>query len=93
MIESKTFMTEEEHRMIVIGVGNAGNHVVNRMVDQGIGKVEFIGVNTDQRSLYDCKAPKLLLINTELINKTGAESNPEIGEKAAWECAGEISIF
>ena len=31
----------------VIGVGGAGNNAVNRMVDETIGGVEFVGVNTD----------------------------------------------
>ena len=34
--------------ILVIGVGGAGNNAVNRMVDENIGGVEFIGINTDQ---------------------------------------------
>ena len=34
-------------KIIVIGVGGAGNNAVNRMIDENIGGVEFIGVNTD----------------------------------------------
>ena len=33
----------------VIGVGGAGNNVVNRMISSGIGGVEFVVVNTDRQ--------------------------------------------
>ena len=35
----------------VIGVGGAGNNVVNRMVSSGVKGVEFIAVNTDRQAL------------------------------------------
>ena len=35
----------------VIGVGGAGNNVVNRMISSGIQGVEFIAVNTDKQDL------------------------------------------
>ena len=49
-------------RIIVIGVGGGGNNAVNRMIDENITGVEFIGVNTDKQALQRCKAPKLLQI-------------------------------
>ncbi len=33
----------------VVGVGGAGNNVVNRMVSSGTKGVEFIAINTDKR--------------------------------------------
>ena len=35
--------TEASAKIIVVGVGGAGNNAVNRMVDENIGGVEFIG--------------------------------------------------
>lgn len=35
----------------VIGVGGAGNNVVNRMISSGIQNVEFVAVNTDKQDL------------------------------------------
>ena len=32
----------------VIGVGGAGNNVINRMIDSGVSGVDFIVVNTDK---------------------------------------------
>ena len=35
----------------VIGVGGGGVNAVNRMIDQGVGGVEFIAINTDAQAL------------------------------------------
>lgn len=43
---------ESAAKIIVIGVGGAGNNAVNRMVDEAIAGVEFIGVNTDKQALH-----------------------------------------
>ena len=76
----------------VIGVGGAGNNAVNRMIDENIGGVEFIGVNTDKQALMLCKAPTLIQIGEKLTKGLGAGAQPEIGEKAAEESAEELSI-
>ena len=39
----------------VIGVGGAGNNVVNRMIESGIDGVEFVAVNTDRQDLNKSK--------------------------------------
>ena len=78
-------------RIKVIGVGGAGNNAVNRMIDEKIDGVDFIGVNTDKQALQLCKAPKLLQIGEKLTKGLGAGAKPEIGEKAAEESAEEIS--
>ena len=46
MLEIKTTEADTSAKIIVIGVGGAGNNAVNRMIDESIGGVEFIGVNT-----------------------------------------------
>ena len=77
-------------KIIVVGVGGAGNNAVNRMVDEDIGGVEFIGVNTDRQALQLCKAPKLIQIGEKLTKGLGAGARPEIGEKAAEESSDEL---
>ena len=57
---------ESSAKIIVIGVGGAGNNAVNRMVEETIGGVEFIGVNTDKQALTLCKAPTVLQIGEKL---------------------------
>jgi cell division protein FtsZ len=91
LLEIKTNDAESAARIIVVGVGGAGNNAVNRMIDEQIEGVEFIGVNTDKQALQLCKAPNLLQIGEKLTKGLGAGAKPEIGEKAAEESAEEIS--
>ena len=91
MLEIKTNDADVAAKIIVVGVGGAGNNAVNRMVDEKIDGVDFIGVNTDKQALQLCKTPKLLQIGEKLTKGLGAGAKPEIGEKAAEESAEEIS--
>ena len=91
MLEIKTNDAESAAKIIVVGVGGAGNNAVNRMVDEDITGVEFIGINTDKQALQLCKAPKLLQIGEKLTKGLGAGAKPEIGEKAAEESCEEIA--
>lgn len=91
MLEIKTNDAEFAAKIIVVGVGGAGNNAVNRMIDEQIDGVDFIGVNTDKQALQLCKAPKLLQIGEKLTKGLGAGAKPEIGEKAAEESTEEIS--
>ncbi len=91
MLEIKTNDAEAAAKIIVVGVGGAGNNAVNRMVDEDITGVEFIGINTDKQALQLCKAPKLLQIGEKLTKGLGAGAKPEIGQKAAEESSEEIS--
>ena len=90
MLEIKTNDAESAAKIVVVGVGGAGNNAVNRMVDEVIEGVEFIGINTDKQALHLCKAPKLLQIGEKLTKGLGAGAKPEIGEKAAEESYEEI---
>ena len=57
MLEIKINEAENAARILVIGVGGAGNNAVNRMVEENILGVEFIGINTDKQALQFCKGP------------------------------------
>ncbi|MCR4705834.1 MAG: cell division protein FtsZ [Lachnospiraceae bacterium] len=91
MLEIKTNDADSAAKIIVVGVGGAGNNAVNRMIDENIEGVEFIGVNTDKQDLQLCKAPKLLQIGEKLTKGLGAGAHPEIGEQAAEESREEIT--
>ena len=82
--------TESAARIIVIGIGGAGNNAVNRMVEDTIGGVEFIGINTDKQALTMCKAPVTIQIGEKVTKGLGAGAKPEIGQSAAEESAEEI---
>jgi len=89
-IDIREIEPDSKCRIVVIGVGGAGNNAVNRMVDESMGGVEFIGVNTDKQALDLCKAPKRIQIGAKLTGGLGAGSKPEIGEKAAQESEEDI---
>ncbi|MBQ5475230.1 MAG: cell division protein FtsZ, partial [Lachnospiraceae bacterium] len=91
MLEIKTNEAESAAKIIVVGVGGAGNNAVNRMIDENIGGVEFIGVNTDSQALKYCKAPTALQIGEKLTKGLGCGAVPDVGEKAAEESIEEIS--
>lgn len=90
MLEIRSNEQDAAAKIIVVGVGGAGNNAVNRMIDENITGVDFIGVNTDKQALQLCKAAKLLQIGEKLTKGLGAGAKPEVGEKAAEESAEEI---
>ncbi len=91
MLEIVTNEADGNAKIIVVGVGGGGNNAVNRMIDEGVKGVEFIGINTDKQALNLCKAPHLIQIGEKLTGGLGAGAKPEIGEKAAEESIEEIS--
>ncbi len=91
MLEIKTNEAESAAKIIVVGVGGAGNNAVNRMIDESIGGVEFIGINTDKQALKLCKAPTALQVGEKLTKGLGCGAVPEVGEKAAEENIEEIT--
>ncbi len=91
LLEIKTNEAEAAAKIIVVGVGGAGNNAVNRMIDENIGGVEFIGVNADKQALKLCKAPTVIQIGEKLTKGLGAGAQPEVGEKAAEENVDEIT--
>jgi cell division protein FtsZ len=74
----------------VIGVGGGGGNAVNRMIEEGMGGVEFIAINTDAQALMLSQAKTRVRIGDKLTRGLGAGGNPEIGRKAAEESADEL---
>ena len=77
-------------KIVVVGVGGAGNNTVTRLMNDNIRNVATIAVNTDAQDLFYCKAHKKLLIGKKLTGGLGAGNDPEIGEAAAIESEEEI---
>lgn len=92
MADQNLLSGTEEHfaNIKVIGVGGGGGNAVNRMIDEGMGGVEFISINTDSQALLLSKAKTRVRIGDKLTRGLGAGGNPEIGRKAAEESADEI---
>ncbi len=75
----------------VIGIGGAGNNVVNRMIDSGVSGVDFVVVNTDKQDLNKSVCKTKVQIGEKLTGGMGAGSKPEIGQKSAEESRAAIA--
>lgn len=91
MLEIKANESDTTAKILVIGVGGAGNNAVNRMIEENIIGVDFVCVNTDKQHLKNCKAPVCLQIGEKLTKGLGAGAQPEIGEKAAEENVEDLT--
>jgi cell division protein FtsZ len=74
----------------VVGVGGGGTNAVNRMVDAGLGGVEFIAVNTDAQALMMSDADMKLHIGSAATRGLGAGADPAVGQAAAQESRDEL---
>ncbi|MFH2028347.1 MAG: cell division protein FtsZ [Nanoarchaeota archaeon] len=74
----------------VIGVGGAGNNMVNWLYNKGIKGAEIIACNTDQQHLNTISADIKFLIGREVTRGLGCGGFPEKGEMAAQETANKI---
>jgi cell division protein FtsZ len=74
----------------VVGVGGGGQNAVNRMIDEGLGGVEFIAINTDAQALMMSHAPRRVRVGEKITRGLGAGGQPEVGQKAAEESADEL---
>ncbi|RPI25982.1 MAG: cell division protein FtsZ [Acidobacteria bacterium] len=74
----------------VIGVGGGGCNAVNRMIEAGIGGVDFVAANTDLQALRLSRAAIRLQLGGKLTKGLGAGSNPEVGKQAALEDTEKI---
>ena len=75
----------------VIGIGGAGNNVINRMAKVGAPGVELIALNTDKPALSMSAADTKVQIGEKLTHGQGAGSKPEVGKKAAEESRNNIA--
>jgi len=87
-------MSDFQERVVkikVIGVGGAGNNVINRMIESGVEGVDFIVVNTDKQDLNKSRCKNKVQIGEKLTGGMGAGSKPDIGKKSAEESRAAIA--
>ncbi len=82
--------TRKAANIKVVGVGGGGSNAVNRMVEVGLGGVEFIVANTDVQALDYNKAGVKVQIGHKLTKGLGAGADPNIGRQAALEDTDSI---
>ena len=85
------FFQERVVKIKVIGVGGAGNNVINRMIEAGVQGVDFIVINTDKQDLNKSICKTKVQIGEKLTNGMGAGSKPEVGKKSAEESRAQIA--
>jgi len=77
-------------KIVVMGVGGAGNNTVSHLMNENVDGITTIAVNTDAQDLYYCNAHKKILIGKRLTGGLGAGNDPDIGEAAALESEDEL---
>jgi cell division protein FtsZ len=90
MMNNPNLVPDSFAKIKVIGVGGGGSNAVNRMIDEGMGGVEFCAINTDAQALLLSNAPRRVRIGEKITRGLGAGGNPEVGQKAAEESAEEL---
>jgi len=92
--DANQFDDVKDAKILVAGVGGAGNNMVTRMHNKGVAGAETLAVNTDKQHLQMSKADRKILIGQDLTKGLGAGGHPEKGAKAAEENRSELrSIF
>ena len=74
----------------VIGVGGAGNNMVNWLYKKGIEGAEIIAVNTDAQHLTITDSDKKFLIGRDLTRGLGCGGFPNKGAEAAKESMSQL---
>lgn len=75
----------------VLGLGGGGSNAVTRMIELGLGGVEFIAANTDLQVLKTNPAAKKILLGPHVTRGLGAGGDPRLGRAAAEESSREIA--
>lgn len=74
----------------VLGIGNAGVHLADRLVMAGFAGADVIAMNTDSQSLASSVIPKKIALGEKVTRGLGAGGDPEVGSQAAGESLDEI---
>lgn len=83
--EIAAILEEVSARILVVGVGGAGNNAVTRLMDVGVEGAETLAANTDAQDLYFCNSHHKLLLGRDTCGGLGAGNDPDVGEAAAVE--------
>ncbi|NHJ33551.1 MAG: cell division protein FtsZ, partial [Asgard group archaeon] len=81
----RKIIEEIQAKILVIGVGGAGNNAITRLNQSGIVGAITLAANTDAQQLLYSKSHKKMLLGRELCRGLGAGNDPQIGAEAAEE--------
>jgi cell division protein FtsZ len=74
----------------LIGLGNAGVHLADRVAMSGVAGVEVIAMNTDSQSLVSSICERKVTLGEKATRGLGAGGDPDVGAEAAAESRDEI---
>lgn len=77
-------------RILVIGIGGAGNNTITALTEKGVSGATTVAVNTDAKHLHITKAQQKMLIGKALTKGLGAGGYPDVGKNAAMENKREL---
>jgi len=80
-------------RIVVLGIGGAGNNTINRLMETGVKGAECIAINTDLRHLNAVRATQKVLIGEKVTRGLGAGGDPKVGRAAIEESKQLIDEF
>src|SRR5207247_11010429 len=81
---------EEEIPIKVVGVGDAGSNVLDRIVLDGLNKADLIAINTDVQSLASSVAAHKVQLGRTITRGLGTRCDPDFGYNDAYESARQI---
>lgn len=80
----------KKSKIVLMGVGGAGNNAINRVLNNNPNEIELIAVNADQSELALCNCESKILIGEETFKGLGVKRQFEFGKSATEESAGKI---
>ncbi|PSG99262.1 MAG: cell division protein FtsZ [Nanohaloarchaea archaeon SW_7_43_1] len=84
----------KDARIVVVGVGGAGNNQVTRIQKKDVQGADTVAINTDKQHLEMASANRKILVGKDLTKGLGAGGKPEKGARSAEENRAELrSIF
>ncbi|MFB6242112.1 MAG: cell division protein FtsZ [Candidatus Nanosalina sp.] len=80
----------KDARILVVGVGGAGNNQVTRIQNKDVQGAETVAINTDKQHLEMSSADRKILVGKDLTRGLGAGGQPEKGARSAEENRAEL---
>ncbi|MFB6200305.1 MAG: cell division protein FtsZ [Candidatus Nanohaloarchaea archaeon] len=80
----------KDARIVVVGVGGAGNNQVTRIQKKDVSGADTVAINTDKQHLEMASADRKILVGKELTKGLGAGGKPEQGARSAEENRAEL---
>jgi cell division protein FtsZ len=77
-------------KILVVGVGGAGNNQVTRIQKKDVQGAETVAINTDKQHLEISSADRKILVGRDLTKGLGAGGKPEKGARSAEENRAEL---